>query len=118
LRPGTFFTSARFQNLKQGYPVDSGRFHGDGCNPAVLEPVGGCQQVFGEGGKPAHRMWVSVNGHGDVNFGCADVDACCVGVNGMGRGDSAEPEIFGFSWHERRSCAMPSGPNRAEKALS
>jgi hypothetical protein len=63
-------------------------------------------------------MRVAVNGHGDVNLGCADVDAGRVGVNGMGRRDSAEPGIFGFSWHERRSCAMPSGPNRAEKALS
>jgi len=37
----------------------------------VLKPVGGCQQVFGEGGKPAHRMWVAINGHADVNLGCA-----------------------------------------------
>ena len=31
--------ASRFQELKEGHPVDAGRFHRDGGDPAVKEPV-------------------------------------------------------------------------------
>ena len=68
------------QQLKQGNPVDPGRFHGDGGHATVNEPVGQGVEVGGEGAETAHGLGVAPRGHGDPVLGFADVDARGVGV--------------------------------------
>jgi hypothetical protein len=109
---------ACLQNLKQRYPVDSGRLHGHCLDSTLLEPVRGGQQIFSEGGKLTNRMGIAIGGHGDINLRRADVDARRVGVNGVCRRCCAGPGLLPSCWHRVRSCAMPSGPNRAKEAIS
>jgi hypothetical protein len=72
--------AARFQELKEGNPVDAGRFHRDGGDATVNEPVGQGVEVGGERTETAHGLRVAPRRHGDPVLGFADVDARGVGV--------------------------------------
>ncbi len=72
--------AARLQQLEQRDPVHAGGFHGDGVDPAGLEPIGDGVKVDREAGKLAHRFLVSVRRHGHKMGRAADVDAGGIGV--------------------------------------
>jgi hypothetical protein len=72
--------AARFQELKEGHPVDAGRCHRDGGHATVQEPVGSGVKVGGERPETAHGLRVAPWGHGDPVLRFADVDARGVGV--------------------------------------
>ena len=72
--------ASRFQELKEGNPVDAGRCHSDGGHATVNEPVGQGLEVSGERAKTAHGLGVATRRHGDPVLGFADVDASSVGV--------------------------------------
>jgi hypothetical protein len=72
--------ASRFQELKEGNPVDASRFHGNGGHATVKEPVGQGVEVDGERAETAHGLGVTPRGHGDPVLGFADVDARGVGV--------------------------------------
>jgi hypothetical protein len=49
--------AAGLQQLKQRNPVDARRFHSDGLDPALLQPIGQANQVRRAGAKAAHVGW-------------------------------------------------------------
>src|SRR5207302_4281222 len=68
------------QELKQGNPVDPGRFHRDGGHATLNEPVGQGVKVSGEGAETTHGLRVATRRHGDPVLGFADVNASGMGV--------------------------------------
>ena len=60
---------------KQGYPVNTGGFHGDGSDATVDEPVGQGVEVGGAGAETAPELGVASWGHGAPVLGFAHVDA-------------------------------------------
>ena len=70
----------RFQELKKGNPVDASRFHRDGGDSTVNEPVSQGVEVDGERAETAHRLGVAPRGHGNPVLGLPDVEASGVGV--------------------------------------
>jgi hypothetical protein len=72
--------ASRFQELKEGNPVDASRFHSDSGHATVNEPVGQGVEVGGERAETAHGLGVATRWHGDPVLSFADVDARSVGV--------------------------------------
>jgi hypothetical protein len=72
--------AACFEELKEGKPVDAGRFHSDGGDATVEEPVSSGVEVGGAGAETAYRLGVAPRGHGAPVLRLANVDASGVGV--------------------------------------
>jgi hypothetical protein len=72
--------AARFQELKEGNPIDAGRFQRDGGHVTVKEPVGQGVEVGGERTETAPGLRVAPRRHGAPVLGFAAVDARGVGV--------------------------------------
>ncbi len=73
----------RLQEFEQGNPVDAGRFHGDGGDAAVDEPVGQDVEVGSEGAETAYGLRGAIRWDGPPVLGFADVDAGGVGVEDL-----------------------------------
>src|ERR1700730_2597633 len=65
--------SPRLQDLKQRDPVNSRALHRYGLDGARFQPVRRGVQVFREGRKTPHRLWISVPRHCDIDFRRPDI---------------------------------------------
>lgn len=66
-------------------PVDTSGFHGDTGDVTLLEPGGQLVKVAGERGEAADALLVAVGGHGDIDFGGANINASGIGVDCLER---------------------------------
>src|SRR5689334_3833230 len=73
------FNTARFQNLKQRYPVHTGRFHGHRVHTTLLQPIRQSVQIFREGRKRSHRFGVTICGYRDENLCGSNIHAAGIG---------------------------------------
>src|SRR5467141_978552 len=62
------FDAARFQDLKQRYPVDAGRFHRHRVHTASLKPVRQLVQILGESRKRSYRVGIPIGRYADKDF--------------------------------------------------
>ena len=72
--------ATRFEELKEGNPVDAGRCQRDGGDATVNEPVGQGVEVSRAGAETTHGLGGAPWRHGDPVLGFADVDARGMGV--------------------------------------
>jgi hypothetical protein len=77
--------SPAFEQFEQGDPVDAGRFHGDGGDPAALQPIGQAPEIGGERRKLLHRLRIPIGRNGDKMAARADVDTGRVQVDALQR---------------------------------
>jgi hypothetical protein len=54
---------ALFEHCEQRTPVDPGRLHHDGLNPALLQPCGQGVEIGGTCSKALHRLCTAILGH-------------------------------------------------------
>src|SRR5215831_2028071 len=76
----TYFQTGSLQNLERRYPIDAGRFHGYGLNPALVKPRGKRVQLRGEGAKRSHRLRVAIHGNGGKNLVGSNVQSSGVRI--------------------------------------
>src|SRR5882762_10551636 len=62
------FDAARFQDLKQRYPVDAGRFHRHRVHTASLKPVRQLVQILSESRKRSYRVGIPIGRYADKDF--------------------------------------------------
>ena len=68
-----------FQCLKQGNPIDTRGFHGNGLDATIHKPVGQGLEIRGVGAKGAHDLLLLAVGHTGDNLMGANVDTGGVG---------------------------------------
>jgi hypothetical protein len=73
---------ALLEDLVGRDPVDSGRLHGDGLDPAALEPVGEPVQLAGDGAEGPHRLRVTLRTDGRHMHRGTNIDGRRVGMDG------------------------------------
>jgi hypothetical protein len=73
---------ALLEDLVGRDPVDPGRLHGDGLDPARLEPVGEPVQLAGDGAEGPHRLRVTLRIDGRHMHRGTDIDGRRVGMDG------------------------------------
>jgi hypothetical protein len=73
---------ALLEDLVGRDPVNPGRLHGDGFDPALLEPVGEPVQLAGDGAEGSHRLRITVWADGRHMHRGTNIDGRRVGMDG------------------------------------
>ena len=76
-----YFEPTTVKQLEQWDPVNAGRFHGHRGDATLLQPISKLMEVSSEGGKLAHRDFVTAFRYGDHVSLRTDVDAGGVDVD-------------------------------------
>src|ERR1700724_2542235 len=70
--------AASLQDLKQGNPVHSGRFHGHSLDSAAVEPIGEAVEVLRERWKASDWVLIAGGGHRHKYFGRPNINTGCI----------------------------------------
>jgi hypothetical protein len=117
----TYFQTGSLQNLERRDPLNAGRFHRHGLNPALVKPRGKCVQFPGEGAKGSHRLRVAIDGNGGKNLVGSMSSPAAFGFKmGIPSGWLLRPDRFVLRFRDmvrspRLEVAVGGDPGRAER---
>src|SRR6266850_2748049 len=72
------FNASSLQDLKQRDPVNTGRFHSDRIDAALLQPVRQRMEIWSKRGKRSHRFGVPIRGDGDKDFRRSNINTASI----------------------------------------
>ena len=96
-------------------PVDTGGFHRNRPNLALLEPVSEAMKITCESRKSSNRLVIAVWGNGNEDFFGADICASGIRLQNMQRRRSTPLSFVGHETSPFR--ARPEGPGRGKRKL-